>query len=109
MVHFVVLLKNKGYPLKILLKSTRGFVNKKNSICNFRIWSIPNDFVQSLVSEEASAELSVSVCSLFFLCSQFLYVLSSFSVCLFCFFSLKSFLFVFSLSFCLFVASPYHG
>ncbi len=46
-------------------------------------------------------ELPVSPLGLFFLCSQFLYTLSSFSVCLFC--PLKSFLFVLLLV--LFVAS----
>jgi hypothetical protein len=36
MISLIVLLKNKGYPLKILLKRTRGLLNKKNSFLDFQ-------------------------------------------------------------------------
>jgi hypothetical protein len=42
----IVLLKNKGYPLKILFKCWRGLEGcsiKKNSLLEF-IWSLRNDF-----------------------------------------------------------------
>jgi hypothetical protein len=46
MVSFIVLLKKNGYPLKILLKRTRKWINKeKFFFFNFSIWSIQNDSV----------------------------------------------------------------
>jgi hypothetical protein len=46
MVSFIVLLKTKGYPPKILSKRARGLPNKeKIFFWNFSIWSILNDFV----------------------------------------------------------------
>ncbi len=45
MVSLIVLLNNKGYPLKILLKWTRGLLNKEEFLRNFCIWSVPIDSV----------------------------------------------------------------
>jgi hypothetical protein len=46
MVSLIVLMKNNGYPLKILLKRTRRWLNKgKVLFWNFSIWSIQNDYV----------------------------------------------------------------
>jgi hypothetical protein len=36
MVSLIVLLKNKGYPVKILLKRTRGLLDKNNSFLEFQ-------------------------------------------------------------------------
>jgi hypothetical protein len=45
MANLIVLLKNKGITLKILLRGLEGCSVRKNSFWNFNIWSIPNDFV----------------------------------------------------------------
>jgi hypothetical protein len=45
MASLIVLLKNKGIILKILLKRTRGLLGKENPFWNFNIWSILNDSV----------------------------------------------------------------
>jgi hypothetical protein len=66
MVSLIVLLKNKGYPLKILLKRTRGLLNKDNF--NIRISAFGAEYFCS------SGELLVSPLSL---CSFLL----SFSMC----------------------------
>jgi hypothetical protein len=40
MVSLTVLLKNKGYPLKILLKRTRGLLNKEKFLSGFPAFGI---------------------------------------------------------------------
>jgi len=35
--NFIFLIKNKGYPLKIMLKGTRRLINKKTSFLEFQI------------------------------------------------------------------------
>jgi hypothetical protein len=40
MVSFIVQLKNKGYPLKILLKRTRGLLNKENFLFGISVFGV---------------------------------------------------------------------
>jgi hypothetical protein len=40
MVSIIVLLKNKGYPLKILLKMTRGLLNKEKFLSGISAFGI---------------------------------------------------------------------
>ncbi len=70
MVSLTVLLKNKGYPLKILLKRTRGLLNKENFFLELQYLEYSKWFCISLVSGELlvsplglySSLLSFSVC-----------------------------------------------
>jgi hypothetical protein len=70
MVSLIVLLKNEGYPVKILLERTRGLLYsfrgmKENSFLEFQhlgYWTISNDFVSSLVSGELLIS-SIGLCS----------------------------------------------
>jgi hypothetical protein len=51
MVSLIVFLKAKGYPLKVLLKRTRGLVlKKKTPVWNFGFWHFQNDFASGHVS-----------------------------------------------------------
>jgi hypothetical protein len=83
MVSLIVLLKNKDYPLKILLKRTRGLLNKDNF--NIRISAFGAEYFCS------SGELLVSPLSLCsFLLSSMCFV---YPVVTFCFWLSMVFLF----------------
>jgi len=51
-VSLIVLLKPKGYPLKILLKRIRGLLLKEKFLWNFPFWHFQNDYASGLVSGE---------------------------------------------------------
>ncbi len=94
-VSLIALLKNKGYPLKILLKRNRGLLNEENYFCGtLSILSHSehsNPIMYRLVSGDLFETHLVSSCCMLF------YVLSSYCACtLLCFcFSPYAFLCVF--------------
>jgi len=81
MVSLIVFLKAKGYPLKILLKRTRGLLIKEK-FPNF--WPFQNDFALGLVSGELLVSPLVHSLSLFVLSFSFSFPFLSFFVSLSC-------------------------
>ncbi len=69
MVNLIVLLKNKGYLLRILLKRTRGLFNREKFLFGISVFGVFQMILYSLVSwERFEAHLFVFPCCLFFLC-----------------------------------------
>ncbi len=69
MVNLVFLLKNKGYPLRILLKRTRGLLNRGKFLFGISVFGVFQMILYSLVSWELfEAHLFVFPCRLFFSC-----------------------------------------
>jgi len=62
MVSLIVLLKIKGYSLKILLKRTRGLLNKENSFLEVQLWEFSEWFCLQSCKWGASCK---PTCSLF--------------------------------------------
>ncbi len=79
MVSLIVLLKSKGHPLRILLKRTRGLLNKEKFLFGISAFGVFQMILYSLVSGELLVSL-LGLCS-----SQMSFCLSC---CVFLFFGL---------------------
>ncbi len=87
MVSLIVFLKANGYPLKVLLKRTRGLLLKEKFLfgnSNFRFWHFQNDFASGLVIGELFVSPLVHSLSLFVLSFSFSFPFLSFFVSLSC-------------------------
>jgi hypothetical protein len=88
MVSLIVLLKNKAHPVKILLKRTRGLLNKNNSFLEFSTFGVFCMILYSLGNGELlvtplglfSSLLSFSLCFVYPVVS-FSFLLSPCVVC----------------------------
>jgi hypothetical protein len=81
MVSLTVLLKNKGYPLKILLKRTRGLLNKEKILFGIAVFGVFQMILYKSCKWGASCK---SIWSVFF--SALLFCVFCLSYCVFLFF-----------------------